>query len=271
MSIDLTEGQNFVLGTVAAFLEAVLLQPTLYWKNAANQGLPFTLKPEVVYRGAAASIFNEMQMMGLQMMMTGIMKKIVMGDDPHSKLTKSQEIYSAAIGGTVTSIFTCPVELVMIQQQVHGRSIFETPRMLVKQHGWMAGGLFRGLGATAGREFVYVGAMLGVTPTIQRTLVEKYDVSMGMAGLYASTIGGVVASIPSHPFDVIKTCMQGDAEQMRYKGFRHTVRALWREGGARRFLHGAGWRTANIIATVYVANECRVRLEPWISTMPLPF
>ena len=108
MSINLTEGQNFVLGTVAAFLEAVLLQPTLYWKNAANQGLPFTLKPEVVYRGAGASIFNEMQMMGLQMMMTGVIKKIVAGDQHHAKLTQSQEIYSAAIGGVISSIFTSP-------------------------------------------------------------------------------------------------------------------------------------------------------------------
>lgn len=38
----LSEAENAVLGGSAAAIEAVILQPTLYWKNAAQQGLPFS-------------------------------------------------------------------------------------------------------------------------------------------------------------------------------------------------------------------------------------
>jgi len=63
MSHALSEAQNIVLGTVAAFIEGAILQPTLYWKNARAMKLPFTINPRIIYRGTAASIFNEMQMM----------------------------------------------------------------------------------------------------------------------------------------------------------------------------------------------------------------
>ena len=64
MSTALSEVQNMQLGVLAAFIEGVILQPTLYWKNAKALSLPFTLNPKLIYRGTAASIFNEMQMMG---------------------------------------------------------------------------------------------------------------------------------------------------------------------------------------------------------------
>jgi hypothetical protein len=56
MSNNLTEFQNFQIGVVAAFIEGVILQPTLYWKNAKAQKLPFSMNPTIIYRGTSASI-----------------------------------------------------------------------------------------------------------------------------------------------------------------------------------------------------------------------
>ncbi len=53
---ELTEGQNATIGVIAALFEGLLLQPTLYWKNAKAQGLPFTLNPRILYRGTSASV-----------------------------------------------------------------------------------------------------------------------------------------------------------------------------------------------------------------------
>ena len=78
MSGSLTDGENFSLGVFAAFVEAVCLQPTLYWKNARAQGLPFTLNPKIIYRGTAASVLNEMQMMGMQFGCTGALQRLWM-------------------------------------------------------------------------------------------------------------------------------------------------------------------------------------------------
>ena len=64
MSHELSDAENVGVGVGAALIESLLLQPTLYWKNARAQGLPFTMNPRVVYRGTFTSILNEMQMMG---------------------------------------------------------------------------------------------------------------------------------------------------------------------------------------------------------------
>jgi hypothetical protein len=42
---------------------------------------------------------------------------------------------------------------------------------------------------------------------------------------------GVFAAIPSHPFDVVKTCMQGDLKKETYKSFSSTFAYLYKEVG----------------------------------------
>ncbi len=66
MCDKLNNTENTILGGVAAFIEAIILQPTLYFKNAQAQRLPISLNPRVIYRGTGASIYNEIQMMALQ-------------------------------------------------------------------------------------------------------------------------------------------------------------------------------------------------------------
>ena len=68
---QLSELENVAIGASAAFVEAVILQPTIYWKNAAQQGLPFTLNPRILFRGLGASLANEMGQMGFQYGTTG--------------------------------------------------------------------------------------------------------------------------------------------------------------------------------------------------------
>ena len=81
-----------------------------------------------------------------------------------------------------------------------------------------------------------------------------------------------MAAIPSHPFDVIKTCMQGDLMKRKYSTLFKTSYVLYNcnhHGGIHRFFSGCFWRTVNVTATVYIANECRVRLSPYISTITI--
>ena len=89
--------------------------------------------------------------------------------------------------------------------------------------------------------------------------------SQQKASFYASMLGGVAAAVPSHPFDVVKTCMQGDIQQTAFKSFRNTAVTLWKEGGAKRLFNGCMWRTVNVTATVYIANECKNILSPMVA------
>ena len=56
------------------------------------------------------------------------------------------------------------------------------------------------------------------------------------ASFYASMVGGVLAAVPSHPFDIIKTCQQGDMDQRLYSSAWRTARVLYEEEGMRRWL-----------------------------------
>lgn len=152
----------------------------------------------------------------------------------------------------------------MIQQQIHGGSAIETSRRLIKQFGFGRRGILRSLELGFFRESMYVVGMLGITPSLQCYLMSKYKMSETTSGLYASIIGGIFSAIPSAPFDIMKTVMQGDMEQQVYTTTRQTFNILYSQGGWRRFYYGNTWRLVNITGTVWIVNECRIRLPPFL-------
>jgi hypothetical protein len=256
MSLNLSETENFSLGMIAAIIEGIVLQPTVYWKNARIQQIPITLNPSVWYRGITASIINEIQMLGLHFGITGLFRKTFL-QLGYSNDRSLEQLISACLGGAVSALFVAPVELIMIQQQINGGSIYYT---LQRIHGVRS--LTRGLGPAMIRDSIFVSGFLGITPLLQRLIMENYNLSSIQAGFWASVIGGSLAAVPSHPLDLVKTCMQGDLEQIRYKGAVETWYTLWGEGNLSRIYRGCFWSSFNIMSTVYIANECRLRLPP---------
>lgn len=282
MSTSLTPSQNLGLGVGTAVIEGLLLQPTLYWKNAKALKLPFSVNPRIIYRGTGASMYNEMQMMGLQFGLTGVFQKMFMSSNSNKssnnsdnsiepEMTNGQRLASAMMGGVVSAVFTAPVELVMIQQQQFGGTMIGTPLRVIKTYGFSNKGMFRGVLPVILRDSIYVSGLLGVTPIIQRFFIEKYGMSDINSSICASMVGGMVAAVPSHPLDITKTCMQGDMGQVVYKGVRSTMKTLWDEGGITRMYHGCMWRTFNIIATVFIANECRIRFPSYVNSSVLEY
>jgi solute carrier family 25 carnitine/acylcarnitine transporter 20/29 len=264
MSTELNPTQNLGLGVMTAVVEGLLLQPTLYWKNARAMKLPFTINPRIIYRGTAASMFNEIQMMGLQFGITGFFQKLFTSSSENRQMSHFQGFFSATLGGMISACATSPIELVMIQQQRYGGTFIGTPVRVIRDHGILKTGMMRGVLPAILRDSIYVSGLLGFTPIFQDLLIRDYGMSNINASMCASMIGGMLASIPSHPFDICKTCMQGDMGQSVYKGLISTFKALWSEGGLRRMYNGCMWRTINITATVFIANECRVHLPAYI-------
>lgn len=64
---------------------------------------------------------------------------------------------------------------------------------------------------------------------VQDYLMAEHNVSQSKSGLLASLVGGLFAAVPSHPFDVVKTCMQQDIKQNKYTTFSNTVNILYKE------------------------------------------
>lgn len=300
-----SDRENIQLGMVAAWIEGVLLQPTLFWKNARAQNLPVTLHPGVIYRGTGAAVLNECGQMGLHFGVTGYFQQYFQQQQQQgtttataaatttTQMTRAQEVGSAMLGGAGTAILATPVECVMIQQQRFGGSFLRTVQRITTEFGLLSssGGILRrGVAAAMLRDGIYVSGLLGVTPIVHTWLLTQYSrehVSSFQAGVLAAALGGLFGAVPSHPLDVIKTCMQGDLEQKLYTDYRTTYHVLMnshhtrgrRDGGGHsitsnrqyynyysrgltRLFQGCLWRTLNIVATVFIANECRVRLAP---------
>lgn len=278
MMEDLTDAENTSIGVVAALTESSILQPTLYWKMARQQGLPFTLDPRLLYRGIGANLVNGIGQLAIGFGVTGVFKRAlaplsgeasanVDGGGPAGAAGSSTgasvatDIVAATGSGVVVALFATPVELVMIQQQMHGGGILGTPLRILRDHGALGSGLLRGLFPAAVRDGLYMCGLLGITPLVQRQLHEKYGMHSSAASLAASVVGGLGGALLSHPFDVVKTCMQGDLTRTTYESFSATWKLCFAQ---RKMSHGIVWRAANISATAYIANECYVRLPEHI-------
>jgi len=253
---NLSELENTLLGATASFCQAIILQPTIYWKNASQQKLPFTLNPRVVYRGIGAALTNEMGQMAFQYAATGYIKKLVCGG---KKITPVQEVSSALLGGVVVAPFANVAECIMIQQQRVGGTLLSTAMRIPRDFG--TAGLFRGLMPCAIRDGIYVAGLLGLTPACQDYLMKKQDFSQASAGFWASLLGGAIVGVVTCPFDAMSTCMKGDLTRETFGGFLDTC-TRQAKGGLGTLFGGVFWRTVNITGTIYIANEARVRLGP---------
>lgn len=207
--------------------------------------------------------------MGLQFGLTGALQRAYMsillgkavGDREAQngvKFSFRDEVIVATAGGVLAAFFSSPVELIMIQQQFGGGSIPTVAARVVRTNGVLSSGLGRGLLPCVMRDGIYTAGLLGVTPATQRVFMEQYGHSEQVAGVYASVVGGLGCAFLSHPFDLVKTCMQGDLERARFGSASSITRQLYTSAGLGRFFHGLMWRSINIVGTIYIANEIRV-------------
>ena len=163
----LTSAENTMIGLATGAIDVSTTQWVLYCKNASQQGLPLTMNPRILYRGYTMSLTNMCVLSGLQFPLTAIATGIFTGGKQR-KRSDSEEIGSAFIGGVLSGFICAPMELVMIQQQRYGTSLFSTPGKIIGDAG--IGALFgRGLMMSCGREGVFTAGMLGLGPTLRRS------------------------------------------------------------------------------------------------------
>ena len=77
---ELSGAENAILGTLAGGIEVCCNQPIVYWKNASQQSLPFTLNPRYLYRGLVASVTNMAVLTGIQFFGAGKIRSFLVED-----------------------------------------------------------------------------------------------------------------------------------------------------------------------------------------------
>ena len=254
----LSSTQNLGLGMLSGVCCKMMNYPLLSTKNRVQQGLSVTLNPSIVYRGLPMACLNLGGTTAVQFFATGFFQKVIAGD---KQVTDRQKNAAAFLGGIASGIPCSLWELIMIQQQRFGTSIIRTPVQIFSDFG--ASGLARGVIMTMGRESLYTMAMLGVTPTIQKQLSEKFNLEGNLALAVGALSGSFFSATITHPMDTIKTCMQGDLQQTKYTNIRETGQSLAKEYGvAQGLFKGLSWRIGLITTTFFLVNKIKQTMAP---------
>jgi len=112
--------------------------------------------------------------------------------------------------------------------------------------------LFRGVTASALRDAPYAGVFVVCYENIKQEISYLVPPSSGMNSAvvhgFSAATAGAVATLVTHPFDVVKTKVQVRQEE-RYQGLLRTVGTIWARRGVSGFFDGASLRLSRKVAS----------------------
>jgi len=257
MSVRLNEAQNASVGAACGSIEVLCLQPLNYAKNMVQQGQPLTLNPKKLYRGVGANVINMGSCTMIQFAAGGSLKKLFGKGD---KLSASEQMISGMGAGTLSALVGSPLELLMIQQQLKGNNTLQALKSIATPSLF-----FRGFVGAAIREALWTCGYLSIPPIVRGYLMEKYPdqfSTSNKARVPAALLGGLFACYLTHPFDTIKTCMQGDIERKKFGNMIQTARILYHEGGIPAFYRGATFRYGRMAVAVFIIDSLKEAISP---------
>eukprot|EP00301_Raphidiophrys_heterophryoidea_P021795 c6114_g1_i1.p1 GENE.c6114_g1_i1~~c6114_g1_i1.p1 ORF type:complete len:293 (+),score=33.43 c6114_g1_i1:61-879(+) len=258
MSQQLSETENAVVGMFSGIAEVTALQSLNFWKCSSQQSLPLSFNPRVVYRGYTPNLINMASCTMWQFAVCGWVKHHISGGTPHT-LNLRQELTAGFVAGASSSVLVGPLELLMVQQQRKGGTMITRFREIAGPL------LFRGSMVTAVREGLWVVGFLSLPPTIRSYLTTNHQnvfKTEDEARALAAVGAAFVSCFASHPFDTVKTCMQGDVEKKKFGSTVQTFKTLWAEGGLRAMFRGTGWRYSRQVLGIFILDKLRMELSP---------
>ena len=197
--------QNVTVGSISAMSAVLMIQPMIYFKNAAQSRVLEGDKSAKVngqsknllryYKGAGGFAASFAPTIAMQTAINGVFSSWC---DP---------FIAATAAGACSAMVVCPAEGVMNLQQKTSKSFFEITKHIYSSYG--AVGFYRAFGATAIREGAFTGAYLSGAPRIKKE-IEAFGVGEGVAQVLAGSIAGTIAACLSQPFDTFKTQKQRD-------------------------------------------------------------
>lgn len=227
-----------------------------YLKNASQQKLPLTMNPRVLYRGYPSNLVNMTSATVWQFVVMGSVQQLLLNGENRS-LTDTENLISGMAAGMSSGLLCGPAELVMIQQQRKGGSIQAAAGHIGVSR------MFRGLGCCAVREGLWSVGYLSL-PTIVRTKLVPYVESEEQRRVMAALSGAFASCVASHPFDTVKTCLQGDIEKAKYKNTASGFSQIFAESGVSGFYRGLGWRYSRQFLAIFLLDKLRTDLTPII-------
>lgn len=259
MSKELTSEQNASVGMTVGMIEVLLLQPLNYAKNMRQQNRAFSFNPTIMYRGVASNCLNMGSCTMIQFAVGGHLKSMAAGGDADRVLTLQEEMGCGIVAGTTSALVGSPLELVMIQQQRKGGSAGVVIKNILQN----PINVTRGFVGAAIREALWTCGYLSIPPVVRRTLMTNYPETFDSddkARIPAALLGGLFGCYLTHPFDTIKTCMQGDIEREVYGSLTETGKKIMADSGPTGLYRGATFRYGRMVCAVFIFDLLREKI-----------
>ncbi|KAF9030697.1 mitochondrial carrier, partial [Hymenopellis radicata] len=129
-------------------------------------------------------------------------------------------------------------------------NMYAYPSLFQALRGMKRAELFRGFLASSLRDAPYAGLFVVFYESIKRDLPSTWNSTIIHSTSAASA--GALATIATHPFDVIKTKIQVRPED-RYQGFTRTVMTIWNQRGIQGYFDGVSLRLSRKVLSSAIA------------------
>lgn len=195
----------------------------------------------------------------LQFSVGGSLKQTVLkGED--RPLSIIEEMGCGLGAGTFSALVGSPLELIMIQQQRTGLNTVETIKSVLSPS--LIG---RGFVGAAVREALWTVGYLSIPSIVKPRIISNFPETFDTnekARVPAALLGGLFACYLTHPFDTVKTCMQGDLKREKFGTFTETAKVLYKESGIPGFYRGATFRYGRMVIAVGMMDFLKETFGP---------
>lgn len=273
-------GQHLLSGAFSGFAGAILLQPLDLLKTRIQQGdtASNARNTTIIYRTTKDILRNE----GIKGLWTGTSATLVrnvpgvalyftsltylrsiMAKSPnfsahqrHShdssktvlpKLSSQGNLIAGATARVGVGLILNPFSILKarFESELHAYRSLSGSLLSITRMG--PSELMRGFIASSLRDAPYAGLFVVIYESIKRETTYFIPTAYA-AGIhsFSAASAGAIATMATHPFDVIKTKMQVRSED-RYRGFTTTVMRIFKQRGAAGFFDGTSLRMSRKI------------------------
>ncbi len=178
----------------------------------------------------------------------------------NSNLDMRLSLIISVVAGSLGSPINASLEQGMIRQQVDGGKFWPHMRRIHATSGWR--GVFKGTGATAGRDALFNCGVFTFNDFAKTCVTPLFPHNPLTRDLVSGMLAGMVAGALSTPCDLGKTLMQED-KVGKYPTFRATMRSIVKEEGFRGPFKGMLARAMTIGPLICATAVLKERHNLW--------
>ncbi|MDF1827096.1 MAG: solute carrier family 25 protein [Legionellaceae bacterium] len=248
--MDKKQQKSIFIGYASGLTRVMFTHPIWSMKVRAQQSLPLTFNPRILYQGVGVSAVTYPITVIIQLELNQFLQQAHTASS-----NKFQQIGNAFLAGIGASLVNCPIEYSVIQQGLTQQSFQKSTVDILRTHGLSK--FFTGQIATTLRDGSFATFFL-VAPLLLEQYIKPYVQHEDAKSMIAGIISGTGATLLTQPFDTIKTIQQSAPKAL---SSTQAIKTIYSQYGPLGFFKGGCERGSMVITSISVLNTTRNALE----------